>query len=179
MAALRPTAAAHSPARIPTKVDRSAAYAARYLAKNVVAAGLAERCTLQLSYAIGVAKPLSIYVDLHGTGKVSRRPARGRPDGCDGSVAARHPRPISASIVRSTPAPPPMAISAGRRMRMAASRWERTDLADTLKAAFARQPDVRPSGVRSRRRLFRAPEGQTPAGRATTGWSRRFCPPSG
>ena len=52
----------------PTKVDRSAAYAARYLAKNVVAAGLAERCTIQLSYAIGVAKPLSVYVDTHGTG---------------------------------------------------------------------------------------------------------------
>ncbi len=54
----------------PTKVDRSAAYAARYLAKNVVAAGLAERCTLQVSYAIGVAKPLSIYVNTHGTGTV-------------------------------------------------------------------------------------------------------------
>lgn len=53
----------------PTKVDRSAAYAARYLAKNVVAAKLADRCTIQLSYAIGVAKPLSIYVDLHGTAK--------------------------------------------------------------------------------------------------------------
>jgi len=52
-----------------TKVDRSAAYAARYLAKNVVAAGLAEKCTIQLSYAIGVAQPLSVYVDLHGTGK--------------------------------------------------------------------------------------------------------------
>ncbi|TGD44121.1 methionine adenosyltransferase [Pseudotabrizicola sediminis] len=54
----------------PTKVDRSAAYAARYLAKNVVAAGLADRCTLQVSYAIGVAEPLSIYVDTHGTGQV-------------------------------------------------------------------------------------------------------------
>ncbi|WP_107494963.1 methionine adenosyltransferase [Thalassobius sp. I31.1] len=54
----------------PTKVDRSAAYAARYLAKNIVAAGMADRCTLQLSYAIGVAKPLSIYADTHGTGKV-------------------------------------------------------------------------------------------------------------
>ncbi len=54
----------------PTKVDRSAAYAARYVAKNVVAAGLADRCTLQVSYAIGVAKPLSIYIDTHGTGKV-------------------------------------------------------------------------------------------------------------
>jgi len=54
----------------PTKVDRSAAYAARYLAKNVVAAELAERCTIQVAYAIGVSKPLSLYVDLHGTGKV-------------------------------------------------------------------------------------------------------------
>ena len=54
----------------PTKVDRSAAYAARYLAKNVVAAGLADRCTLQVSYAIGVAEPQSIYVDTHGTGQV-------------------------------------------------------------------------------------------------------------
>jgi S-adenosylmethionine synthetase len=57
----------------PTKVDRSAAYAARYLAKNVVAAGLAARCTIQLSYAIGVSKPLSLYVDLHGTGEVAER----------------------------------------------------------------------------------------------------------
>ena len=54
----------------PTKVDRSAAYAARYLAKNIVAAGLAEKCTLQLSYAIGVSQPLSIYIDTFGTGTV-------------------------------------------------------------------------------------------------------------
>ena len=54
----------------PTKVDRSAAYAARYLAKNVVAAGLAERCSIQVSYAIGVSKPLSVYVDTYGTGRV-------------------------------------------------------------------------------------------------------------
>ncbi|WP_026353810.1 methionine adenosyltransferase [Woodsholea maritima] len=54
----------------PTKVDRSAAYVCRYLAKNVVAAGLAKRCTIQVSYAIGVAKPLSVYVNLHGTGEV-------------------------------------------------------------------------------------------------------------
>jgi S-adenosylmethionine synthetase len=54
----------------PTKVDRSAAYAARYVAKNIVAAGLADRCTLQLAYAIGVARPLSIYIDTHGTGMV-------------------------------------------------------------------------------------------------------------
>ena len=57
----------------PTKVDRSAAYAARYLAKNVVAADLADRCTLQLSYAIGVARPLSIYADFHGTGQIEER----------------------------------------------------------------------------------------------------------
>jgi S-adenosylmethionine synthetase len=54
----------------PTKVDRSAAYAARYLAKNVVAAGLAEKCTIQLSYAIGISKPLSVYVNTAGTGKI-------------------------------------------------------------------------------------------------------------
>ena len=57
----------------PTKVDRSAAYAARYLAKNVVAAGLAERCTIQVAYAIGVADPMSVLVDTHGTGKVEER----------------------------------------------------------------------------------------------------------
>jgi len=54
----------------PTKVDRSAAYVSRYLAKNVVAAGLADKCTIQLSYAIGISKPLSVYVDTHGTGRV-------------------------------------------------------------------------------------------------------------
>jgi len=57
----------------PTKVDRSAAYAARYLAKNVVAAGIAERCTIQVAYAIGVADPMSLLVDTHGTGKVDER----------------------------------------------------------------------------------------------------------
>ena len=77
----------------PTKVDRSAAYAARYLAKNVVAAGLAERCTIQLSYAIGVAKPLSVYIDTAGTGKVDEDKLVARPAGDAGSVAARHPHP--------------------------------------------------------------------------------------
>jgi S-adenosylmethionine synthetase len=57
----------------PTKVDRSAAYAARYLAKNVVAAGLAERCTIQVAYAIGVADPMSVLVDTHGTGKIPEK----------------------------------------------------------------------------------------------------------
>ena len=54
----------------PTKVDRSAAYISRYIAKNIVAAGLADRCTLQLAYAIGVSEPLSIYVDTHGTSQI-------------------------------------------------------------------------------------------------------------
>ena len=76
----------------PSKVDRSAAYAARYLAKNVVAGGLSDRCTLQLAYAIGVAKPLSVYVDLHGTGNVRREGSATGADGCNGSVATRDPR---------------------------------------------------------------------------------------
>jgi S-adenosylmethionine synthetase len=61
----------------PTKVDRSAAYAARYLAKNVVAAGLADRCTIQLAYAIGVAEPVSVYADTHGTGTISDKRLEG------------------------------------------------------------------------------------------------------
>ena len=65
----------------PTKVDRSAAYAARYLAKNVVAAGMAERCTIQLSYAIGISQPLSIYADTHGTGDFVPRRSNARSTG--------------------------------------------------------------------------------------------------
>ena len=76
-AALRPHGGGAFSGKDPTKVDRSAAYAARYLAKNVVAAGMADRCTIQLSYAIGVAQPLSIYADLHGTGQVDEAQARG------------------------------------------------------------------------------------------------------
>jgi S-adenosylmethionine synthetase len=57
----------------PTKVDRSAAYATRYVAKNIVAAGLADRCTIQVAYAIGVSKPLAVYVNTHGTGKADER----------------------------------------------------------------------------------------------------------
>ena len=69
MAAPPRTAAARSAARTRPRSTARAAYACRYLAKNVVAAGLADRCTLQISYAIGVSHPLSVYVDLHGTGK--------------------------------------------------------------------------------------------------------------
>jgi S-adenosylmethionine synthetase len=94
-----------------TKVDRSAAYAARYLAKNVVAAGIADRCTIQLSYAIGVAQPLSIYVDTHGTGKVDdaviEKAIREVMD-----LSPTGIRRISTSTSRSTPRRRPMAISA-------------------------------------------------------------------
>ena len=75
----------------PTKVDRSAAYAARYLAKNVVAAGLAERCTIQVAYAIGVADPMSVLVDTHGTGKVEETQAREGAAGDLPADADQHP----------------------------------------------------------------------------------------
>ncbi len=83
----------------PTKVDRSAAYAARYLAKNVVAAGLADRCTIQLSYAIGVSKPLSIYVDLHGTGTVDE----GKLEQVLGEVMDLSPRGIRQHLQLNRP----------------------------------------------------------------------------
>ena len=67
---MRPMAAEPSPASDPTKVDRSAAYMARYIAKNIVAAGLAERCEIELAYAIGVAQPASVLIDTAGTGKL-------------------------------------------------------------------------------------------------------------
>ena len=77
----------------PTKVDRSAAYACRYLAKNVVAAGLADKCTLQISYAIGVSHPLSVYVELHGTGRDVDEVKLGEDAaGVDEPDPARHPR---------------------------------------------------------------------------------------
>ena len=75
----------------PTKVDRSAAYAARYLAKNVVAAGLAERCLIQLSYAIGISKPLSLYVDTQGTGSIDESKLGRYLDGTDGPFPAWYP----------------------------------------------------------------------------------------
>jgi hypothetical protein len=83
----------------PTKVDRSAAYAARYLAKNVVAAGLAKRCTIQLSYAIGVAQPLSIYADTHGTGEV---PEAGDREGV-GEIMDLTPRGIRTHLQLNRP----------------------------------------------------------------------------
>ncbi|MCU0907257.1 MAG: methionine adenosyltransferase [Rhodobacteraceae bacterium] len=120
----------------PTKVDRSAAYAARWLAKNVVAAGLARRCTIQVSYAIGVARPLSIYVDTHGTGSV--------PEAAIEAVL------LNPDIVDLTPTGIRTRLQLNRPIYTRTSAyghfgrapeadggfsWERTDLADALKAA--------------------------------------------
>jgi S-adenosylmethionine synthetase len=119
----------------PTKVDRSAAYAARYLAKNVVAAGLADNCTLQLSYAIGVAKPLSIYVDLHGTGKVSED----KLEAVLMDVMDLSPRGIRTHLGLNKPIYARTAAYGhfGRAPQADGGfSWERTDLADSLKATF-------------------------------------------
>ena len=120
----------------PTKVDRSAAYAARYLAKNVVAAGLADRCTLQLAYAIGVARPLAIYVDCHGTGHVPE----GRLEQVLGDIMDLSPRGIRKHLGLNH------AIYARTSAYGHFGRapdpdggfsWERTDLVDDLRRAAA------------------------------------------
>src|SRR6201996_661706 len=120
----------------PTKVDRSAAYAARYLAKNVVAAGLARRATIQLAYAIGVSKPLSIYIDTHGTGKV---------DEAKLSAVLQQLVDLSPRGIRQH-----LGLNRAIYARTAAYghfgrnpdadggfSWERTDLVDQLKSALA------------------------------------------
>jgi S-adenosylmethionine synthetase len=120
----------------PTKVDRSAAYAARYLAKNVVAAKLADRCTIQLSYAIGVAQPLSIYVDLHGTGKVDEA----KLEVALAKVMDLSPRGIrehlglNKAIYAKTSAYGHFGRKPGRDGSFS---WEKTDLAAKLKEALA------------------------------------------
>ncbi len=118
----------------PTKVDRSAAYAARYLAKNVVAAGLAERCLIQLSYAIGVAKPLSIYVDLYGTGKIDEdRLAPALQE-----VMNLSPRGIRQHLALNKPIYARTAAYGhfGRTPDADGGfSWEKTDLIDALKTA--------------------------------------------
>lgn len=122
----------------PTKVDRSAAYAARYLAKNVVAAKLADRCTIQLSYAIGVAKPLSIYVDLHGTAKNGVDEAR--LEKVLGEVLDLSPRGIrehlglNKAIYAKTSAYGHFGRKPGRDGSFS---WEKTDLVPKLKEALA------------------------------------------
>ena len=118
----------------PTKVDRSAAYAARYLAKNVVAAGLAERATIQLSYAIGVAQPLSIYVDLHGTGKIEES----KLEKVLGQVFDLSPRGIRTHLQLNKPIYAKTAAYGhfGRKPgRDGSFSWEKTDLVSALKAA--------------------------------------------
>ena len=118
----------------PTKVDRSAAYAARYLAKNVVAAGLADRATIQLSYAIGVAKPLSFYVDLHGTGKV----AEDKLETVLGEVFDLSPRGIRTHLDLNKPIYAKTSAYGhfGRKPgRDGSFSWEKTDLVQALKAA--------------------------------------------
>ncbi len=118
----------------PTKVDRSAAYAARYLAKNVVAAGLADRATIQLSYAIGVAQPLSIYVDLHGTGKVDEAVV----ESALGKVMDLTPRGIRTHLDLNKPIYAKTSAFGhfGRKAgRDGSFSWEKTDLVSALKAA--------------------------------------------
>ena len=118
----------------PTKVDRSAAYAARYLAKNVVAAGLADRATIQLSYAIGVAEPLSIYVDLHGTGKVDEA----RLEKALAEVMDLTPRGIRTHLDLNKPIYAKTSAYGhfGRKAgRDGSFSWERTDLVKALKDA--------------------------------------------
>ena len=119
----------------PTKVDRSAAYAARYLAKNVVAAGLAERCTLQLSYAIGVAKPLSIFVNTHETSDVD--PAK--IEAAINDVMDLTPRGIRQHLGLNKPIYSRTAAYGhfGREPDADGGfSWEKTDLIDALKAAM-------------------------------------------
>lgn len=118
----------------PTKVDRSAAYAARYLAKNVVAAGLAEKCTIQLSYAIGVARPLSIYADTFGTGQVREEQIEKAVSDCMDLT----PRGIRTHLGLNKPIYQRTAAYGhfGRTPDADGGfSWERTDLIDALKAA--------------------------------------------
>ncbi|MFN3512398.1 MAG: methionine adenosyltransferase [Phenylobacterium sp.] len=117
----------------PTKVDRSAAYACRYLAKNVVAAGLARKCTIQISYAIGVAQPLSFYVDLHGTGEVAPETLeKALPEMIGGAT----PRAIREHLGLNRPIYARTAAYGhfGRQPdNEGGFSWERTDLVDQLK----------------------------------------------
>jgi S-adenosylmethionine synthetase len=122
----------------PTKVDRSAAYAARYLAKNIVAAGLARRCTIQLAYAIGVSEPLSLYVDTHGTGTVP-------DDAIEGAIGRIEklgrltPRGIRTHLGLNKPIYAATAAYGhfGRKPEGDLFPWERVDLVEDLKAAVA------------------------------------------
>jgi S-adenosylmethionine synthetase len=119
----------------PTKVDRSAAYVARYLAKNVVAAGLARRCTIQLSYAIGIAEPLSVYVDTHGTGSVSEA----KLEEVLPTLVRLTPKGIREHLKLNAPIYQQTASYGhfGRKAEGDSFTWEKTDLVEALKGAVA------------------------------------------
>ncbi|MES2289795.1 MAG: methionine adenosyltransferase [Pseudomonadota bacterium] len=116
----------------PTKVDRSAAYVSRYLAKNIVAAGLARRCTIQLAYAIGVSKPLSLYVDTHGTGTVDASAI----EAVLPKLVDLTPRGIRTHLGLNKPIYQPSAAYGhfGRTPDGDFFPWEKTDLVTALKA---------------------------------------------
>ena len=123
----------------PTKVDRSAAYAARYLAKNIVAAGLADKCTIQIAYAIGVAAPVSVYVDTHGSKKVDE--AKLSALLTSNEVMDLTPRGIRTHLGLNKPIYTPTAAYGhfGRRAGEAGAgtfSWEALDLSDNLLAAL-------------------------------------------
>lgn len=122
----------------PTKVDRSAAYITRYLAKNIVAAGLAKRCTIQLAYAIGVPQPLSLYVDTHGTGTVDDDVLERAIQSID-ALGGLTPRGIRNHLGLNKPIYRKSAAYGhfGRKADGDFFPWERTDLVDALKAATA------------------------------------------
>ncbi len=120
----------------PTKVDRSAAYAARYVAKNIVAAGLAEKCTIQVAYAIGVSKPLSLYVNTHGTGTMDEE----KLSKAINEVMDLSPRGIREhlNLARGIYAPSSAYGHFGRTPTDAGHfSWEKTDLVESLKAALS------------------------------------------
>jgi S-adenosylmethionine synthetase len=124
----------------PTKVDRSAAYVARYLAKNVVAAGLASRVTIQLSYAIGVARPLSLYVDTAGTGTVADAALEAAvAKVAEEKLGGLTPKGIRLGLGLNKPIYAPSAAYGhfGRKAEGDFFPWERTDLVDDIKAALA------------------------------------------
>ncbi|ONF96190.1 methionine adenosyltransferase [Sphingomonas jeddahensis] len=122
----------------PTKVDRSAAYITRYLAKNIVAAGLAKKCTIQLAYAIGVAKPLSLYVDTHGTGTVGDDKIEAAIAGIE-KLGGMTPRGIRTHLGLNKPIYERSAAYGhfGRAADGDYFPWEKLDLVDDLKAALA------------------------------------------
>ncbi|MEN3747102.1 methionine adenosyltransferase [Sphingomonas sp. HF-S3] len=122
----------------PTKVDRSAAYITRYLAKNIVAAGLAKRVTIQLAYAIGVSKPLSLYVDTHGTGTVGDDRIEAAIQGID-KLGGLTPRAIRTHLSLNKPIYQRTAAYGhfGRKAEGDFFPWEKTDLVEDLKAAIA------------------------------------------